>query len=112
MDARFLKRALDVVEGHLADYDFAMDAFSSQMHMSRSTLYRKIKALTGQSPSVFIRTIRLKHAAELLKTGPPSISEVAYQVGFLDTAYFSNCFKKQFHCNPSQFMSQHKTSDG
>ncbi|UCC99380.1 MAG: response regulator [Phycisphaerales bacterium] len=112
VDERFLKRALDVVEEHLADYDFAMDAFSSQMHMSRSTLYRKIKALTGQTPSVFIRTVRLKHAAELLKTGHYNISEVAYQVGFLDMAYFSNCFKKQFHCNPSQFKSQHKTSNG
>jgi len=108
-DERFLKRALDVVKAHLDDYDFAMDAFSSQMHMSRSTLFRKIKALTGQSPSVFIRSVRLKHAAELLKTGHYNVSEVAYQVGFLDMAYFSNCFKKQFHCTPSQFMNQQKT---
>jgi signal transduction histidine kinase/DNA-binding response OmpR family regulator/ligand-binding sensor domain-containing protein len=111
VDERFLKRALNVVEAHLTDYDFAMDAFSAHMHMSRSTLYRKIKAVTGQSPSVFIRTVRLKHAAELLKTGHYNISEVAYQVGFLDMAYFSTCFKKQFRCNPSQFMGQHKSSD-
>jgi signal transduction histidine kinase/DNA-binding response OmpR family regulator len=112
VDERFLKRAVDIVEAHLADYDFAMDEFSSSMHMSHSTLYRKIKALTGQSPSVFVRTIRLKHAAELLKTGHYNVSEVAYQVGFLEMTYFSRCFKKQFHCNPSQYTNLHKENEG
>ncbi|MFC1760707.1 ATP-binding protein [Planctomycetota bacterium] len=108
VDERFLKRACDIVEAHLADYEFSRDAFSAQMHMSRSTLYRKLKALTGQSPTVFIRTVRLKHAAELLKIGHYSISEVAYRVGFLDMAYFSTCFKSQFSCTPSKFANQHK----
>ncbi|MFC1760715.1 response regulator [Planctomycetota bacterium] len=112
IDERFLKRALGIVETHLADYEFSIDSFSKHMHMSHSTLYRKIKALTGQSPSVFIRTVRLKHAAKLLKTGHYNVSEVAYQVGFLDMAYFSTCFKTQFQCTPSQFMSQHIASDG
>jgi len=111
VDEKFLKRASDIVEAHLADYDFAMDEFASSMYMSRSTLYRKIKALTGQSPSVFIRTVRLKHAAELLKTGYYNVSEVAYRVGFLDMTYFGRCFKKQFHCNPSEFMIQNKANN-
>ena len=112
VDEKFLKRAVDIVEAHLADYDFAIGEFSSSMHMSHSTLYRKIKALTGQSPSVFIRTIRLKRAAELLKAGHYNVSEVAYQVGFLEMSYFSRCFKRQFHCNPSQYVNQHKENEG
>jgi DNA-binding response OmpR family regulator len=107
VDENFVKRALEAVEDHLADYEFDMDAFSKRMHMSRSTLYRKIKAITGQSPSVFIRTIRLKQAAGLLKTGQYTVSEVAYQVGFLDMSYFGACFKEQFECTPSDYVAQH-----
>jgi len=106
VDEGFLKRAMKTVEDHLADYEFDMDAFSKHMHMSRSTLYRKIKAITGQSPTVFIRTIRLKRAASLLRTGQYNVSEVAYQVGFLDMSYFGACFKEQFQCTPSDYVTQ------
>ncbi|HUV64699.1 MAG TPA: ATP-binding protein [Sedimentisphaerales bacterium] len=105
VDERFLNRALEIVETHQADYEFDVDIFATCMHMSRSTLYRKTKALTGQSPSLFIRSVRLKHAAVLLKTGQYNVSEVAYQVGFLDMSYFGACFKEQFHCSPSQYMA-------
>ena len=112
VDEKFLRRAVKTVEANMADYDYAMESFSSHMHMSRSTLYRKIKAVTGQSPSVFIRTIRLKHAAELLKTGQYNVSEVAYQVGFMEMTYFGRCFKKQFQCTPSEYISQNQAQNG
>jgi len=73
------------------------------MHMSQSVLYRKIKVLTGQSISEFIRIIRLKKAGQLLSQTDMSISEIAYDIGFNDLKYFRKCFKKVFHKTPSQY---------
>ncbi len=105
-DEQFLQKAMDVIEKNIGDHEFDVDAFAGLMPMSRSWLYRKIKALTGQSPSVFIRSIRVKRAAALLETGDFNVSEVAYQVGFLDMSYFSACFKDQFQYTPSQYMNK------
>ena len=74
----------------------------SSAGMSRSQLFRKIKALTGQSPSVFIRAIRLERGKELLQTTEMSISEIAYEVGFSTPAYFSDAFLEAFGMRPSQ----------
>ena len=106
-DERFLQKAMDVLEENMGDYEFDIDAFSRMMPVSQSSLYRKIKALTGQSPSVFIRSIRLKRAAALLEAGKLNVSEAAYQAGFLDMSYFGKCFKDQFQCTPSQYLSEH-----
>ena len=70
--------------------------------MSRSQLFRKIKALTGQSPSLFIRAIRLERGKELLQTTEMSISEIAYEVGFSTPAYFSDAFLEAFGVRPSE----------
>ena len=110
-DERFLQKAMDVLEENMGDYNFDVDAFAGEMLMSRSSLYRKIKALTGHSPSVFIRSIRLKRAAFLLESGQLSVSEIAYRVGFLDMSYFSTCFKNQFQCTASQYMSKRRPQD-
>lgn len=107
-DERFLQKAMDLLEENMGDYEFDVDAFTQMMPMSRSSLYRKIKALTGHSPSVFIRSMRLKRAAALLASGQLSVSEIAYQVGFLDMSYFSTCFKDQFQRTPSQYMAKHR----
>jgi len=66
-------------------------------------LYRKLKALTGQSTNHFIRTIRLKKTAQLLEKQSFPVNEVAYMVGFNDLKYFRKCFQKQFGVNPSQY---------
>ncbi len=71
--------------------------------MSHATLYRKIHALTGESPTEFIRSFRLKRGAELLKSDFGSILEVALEVGFASANYFTKCFKKKFHQLPSTF---------
>ncbi len=72
--------------------------------MSKSSLYRKIKTMTGLSPIEFIRNIRLKHACQMLKDKSISISEVAYSVGFSDPKYFTSCFKTEFNITPSEYQ--------
>ena len=76
------------------------------MHVSRSTLFRKLKSLTGMSPQEFMRTQRLEKAVNLLEQGPLRISDVAYQVGFSDPNYFSKCFRKCFGTSPSSFVAE------
>lgn len=71
--------------------------------MSRPTVYRKIQALSGESPTDFIRSYRLKRAAELLKSNFGSILEVALEVGFSSATYFTKCFKKKFQQLPSDY---------
>ena len=73
--------------------------------MSRVTLYRKIKALTNQTAVEFIRSIRLKRAAQLLEQNKLHVSEVAYMVGFIDIDYFRRCFKDQFGHTPKEYAS-------
>jgi AraC-like DNA-binding protein len=77
-----------------------------EIAMSRVQLHRKLKALTGQSTSEFIRTIRLKRAASLLEQGYGSISEVMYAVGFNSVSYFASNFKQRYGVNPSQYPTQ------
>ena len=75
-----------------------------EMHMSRSTLFRKLYALTGQSPLEFINTIRLKRSASLLQQGFGSVTTVALEVGFSNPSHFAKIFKKQFGISPRAFV--------
>jgi DNA-binding response OmpR family regulator len=102
VDEKFLQRLMDVVEASIGDSDFNVNVLCKKTGISRPQLYRKLQALTGQSVHEFIRTVRLKRAAQLLETGQLSIAEVAYRVGFNDPHYFSRCFKKQFGVSPSK----------
>ncbi len=102
---RIIQHALQTVEEHLSDSSFDIGSFASNMNMSRSQLYRKLKAHTGCSPTKFIRLIRLKKAAQLLNLGVGSVAEVAYKVGFENVGYFSKCFNETFGVPPSQYKS-------
>ncbi|HEY8893875.1 MAG TPA: response regulator, partial [Niastella sp.] len=82
VDEKFLQQALEVMEKHMDNPEFSVEDFGSEMHMDRSTLYRKIASLTGKSTMEFIRSVRLKRAAQLLVKSGMSIAEVAYEVGF------------------------------
>ena len=73
--------------------------------MGRSTLFRKVQALTGESPPQFILSYRLERAAQLLKDNFGNVTEVAFEVGFSSPAYFSKCFKEKFHQSPSSFQA-------
>jgi len=103
-DEKFLERLQKVLDDHLTEPDFSAETFSAAMGVSRMQLYRKLKALTGQSSTEFIRSQRLKLAAALLKTNKISISEIGYTVGFNDPSYFTKCFKQEFGCSPSDFL--------
>ncbi len=100
-EERFLKRAVEVIEKHLEDPELDAALLASELHLSESQLYRKLKALSGKSTSVFIRGIRLSVAKKLLEASDLNISEIAYQCGFNDPAWFSRAFKEKFGVSPS-----------
>jgi signal transduction histidine kinase/DNA-binding response OmpR family regulator/ligand-binding sensor domain-containing protein len=99
----FLLKFRDAVEAHLSDAELDMPQLERALGMSRSQVFRKVKALTGSSPSVLIRNIRLHKAKELLLRSKLSISEIAYEVGFSTPAYFSTNFLEAFGKTPSEF---------
>jgi AraC-like DNA-binding protein len=90
--------------------DFSVEKFSLEIGISRSSLFNKLKSITGQSTSEFIRTIRLKKAVNLMKSGKYSITEVIFMVGFSDPKYFRTCFKKLFDKTPSEYLSSFKNN--
>lgn len=102
-DEIFLENALKIVEKHMESYKFNVNQFAFELAVSRPLLFTKLKALTGQTPNNFIKTIRLKRAAQLVKTRKLNISEIAHKVGFKDPKYFRKCFKDQFKMSPSDF---------
>lgn len=102
-DEAFLAKALEVVEDHIDQPDFKAEQFAAELNVSRATLYRKLKALTGESINIFIRTIRLKRAAQLLRDGYSNVQEAAWAVGIENIPHFNRCFKKQFGVTPGTY---------
>ena len=105
-DEVFLKQAVTLVEENIEDPEFNVEALVKDMGMSRSRLHLKMKAITGQSCSEFIRTIRLKRAVQLMEKSDLSVKEIMYQTGFNTASYFSKCFKKQFGIIPSEYLKK------
>jgi AraC-like DNA-binding protein len=103
-EEQFIQKALKIVEENIASSDFGVDELCTEMSISRPQFYRKIHAIAGVSVNEFIKDIRLKRAAQLLKQHPERISEIAFIVGFNDPKYFSKCFKKQFGVSPAQYI--------
>ena len=104
-DQEFLKRAIDCVRGHLDDGDYDRDAFAADMGASASTLYNKLRSLTGMNVTVFIRDIRMKEARRIAQQQPEiRISDLAYRVGFQDPKYFATTFKKLYGVTPTEFL--------
>lgn len=105
-DKEFLQKAINCVYDHLDDVEFDQQTFADAMRVSKSTLYRKLKGLSNEGPSVFISEIRLQTAYKILSDNPTlRVSELAYAVGYNDPKYFSSCFKKKFNVLPRE-MSQ------
>lgn len=111
VDEKFLKQALEAVEKQIDNPGFSVEDLSREMCMSRVTFYRKIVSLTGRSPLEFIRSIRLKRAAQLLDKSGMSIAEIAYEVGFNDPRIFSKFFKEEFNMLPSQYIANSRNKD-
>ena len=98
-----MEKAINVMNDHIGDPAFNVETFSQEMLTSRMTLYRKITNITGQSPNEFITTIRLKHAAQLLKETSASVAVISEQCGFSSPSYFSKNFKKMFGKLPKEY---------
>ncbi|MEO0472122.1 MAG: response regulator, partial [Bacteroidota bacterium] len=107
-DEIFLKKAMDLIEEHMTDPDFNVENMAVEIGMSRSKLYLKLKALTGQSSSEFIRRVRLKRAVQLLESSDLTVKEIMYMTGFNTASYFSKCFKKVYGIVPSEYVSKRK----
>ncbi len=103
LDEQFLLKAGELIEQNLTNSDFDIQQLSDSMGISRRHLHRKLKLLTDMSPSEFVRSYRLKKAAQLLQKKADSVSQVAYSVGFDDLSYFTKCFKAQFGKTPSNY---------
>lgn len=106
VDEAFMSKAVTTVEQQLEDPLFDVESFADQLFMSRMTLYRKLKAITGDTPSNFIRSIRMNKAAALLATKQYNVSETANRVGLPDLSSFSTAFKRHFKVSPSQYATR------
>ena len=108
LDWKFIASVKECIENNMGNSDFNVDILSSQHHMSRTSFFNKLKALTGYAPADYIRMIRLQHAAKLLKQGEYTITEIADKVGFSDAKYFREVFKKYYGVSPSKYVEAEK----
>ena len=102
-EEEFLNQAVKIVEDHMHDHDFGAEVLASSLNMSTSTLYRKLKLLSSMSTNVFIRSIRLKRAAQLLADPHKTIAEISVQIGIADLKYFRKCFRDMYGSSPSKY---------
>ena len=105
VEDEFMKKLHELIEDNLDNPEFNIETLTEKFFMSRTSLFRKIKAVTGESPVQFLRSYRLKRAAQLIKAKSGTITEIAFSVGFNNSAYFTKCFKEQFNQLPSEYLS-------
>ncbi len=109
-DSEFLEKLLKYVDEHIGEPELNINYLAQTLAMSRSTFFRKIKAITGTTGKEFVDSIRLKKAAELLIQSEMNISEVAYTIGHSNPQYFSKWFKAYYKVSPSEYISNHKNT--
>ncbi len=105
VDKAFLDELRKILEDNISDPDFNVEGLCKKLYIGHTTLYRKIYALSGETPTDFLRSYRLMKGAELLKTDPGSVLEVAQEVGFSSANYFTRCFKKKFQQLPTDYQA-------
>ena len=105
-DEKFLRNVVDHIEKNIANDRLSVEELSRQMAMSRVSLYKKVLMLTGKSPVEFIRSVRLKRAAQLLSSGQMTVAMVCYEVGFNSPTYFTKSFKEEFNVLPSEYLAE------
>jgi signal transduction histidine kinase/DNA-binding response OmpR family regulator/ligand-binding sensor domain-containing protein len=106
LDAQFIEKAIKIVEDNISDGEFTVDNLSDSLAMSRSSLYKKLMAITGNGPADFIRIIRLKRACQLLKQSDIRVSDVAYSVGFNSPKRFTINFKAEYGMTPTEYQQK------
>ena len=103
LEDKFLKKVKSAIEVHMNEHAFGVESLAEEVAMSTIQLYRKLKAITGQTPNELIRNIRLDRAASLLRQHSGNVSEIAYDVGFNNLSYFAKCFREKYGVSPSEF---------
>lgn len=111
IDKEFIQKLLDYINDNISDSNLSVEELATELKLSRSQLYRKIKALTGQTVNEFIRKIRLERAKQILESGKTTVGEACFNVGFSSPSYFSKCFKAHFGVLPSDIDSQKNNSN-
>lgn len=106
LDEQLLKKAFKVVEENISNEQFDIPFFCSELGVSRTMLFTKIKAWTNFTPNEFIHEIRMKRAAQLLEQNKINISQISYKVGFNNPKYFSKCFQKKFGETPTEYLNK------
>jgi signal transduction histidine kinase/ligand-binding sensor domain-containing protein/DNA-binding response OmpR family regulator len=107
-DRSFVARAQALIEERLGDPELSVESLAEAMGCDRSHLLRRLRALTGETPSALIRSLRLQRSEQLLRTGAGAVSEIAYAVGFKSVAHFSNAFQEQYGERPSAYAARHR----
>lgn len=109
-DVQFIEKIHQVIEENLDNSDFNIDTIASNIGLSRSAFFKKLKSLTGFAPVDLVKEIRLNKSIELIKNSDMSISEIAFAVGFKDSGYFSKCFRKKYDQTPREYMNEWRKS--
>ncbi len=102
IDEKFMLRVGEIIEQHISEEEFDIEEFCSEVAMSRTQLHRKLKALTGKSASIYIRSVKLAKAKKMIENQLGNISEIAYSLGFSSPTYFTRCFKEEFGYPPRE----------
>lgn len=105
LDEEFLQKAFSLVEENIDNVNFDTETFAKEMFLSRMQLHRKLEAITGQTPGDFIRSFRLRKAAQMLKENRLSVTQIAFAVGYNSPSQFSRAFSKQFNCTPTEYLN-------
>lgn len=108
IEERFMKKVMEIINKNIENPTYSIDQFSEEIGMSRVQVYRKIKSITGMSPSKLILDIRLKHAVDLLKHTDLTVTEISYRCGFNEISYFGKCFKTEYGMPPSEFIKKYR----
>ncbi|MDP9081895.1 MAG: ATP-binding protein [Bacteroidota bacterium] len=104
-DELFIKKVLLLIDNNIPNPNFSVEELSSEVFVSRYTLYKKILAMTGKTPNELVRSMRLKRAAQLLETGHLTISQICHKVGFKSQKYFVKTFKSEYNTIPSKYTT-------
>ena len=104
LEEKFMKKVIEAIEDHLSEEEFSVEQLGKTVGMDRVQMHRKLKALTGKSPSSYLRSVRLIKAKKMILEKKGNISEIAYSVGFSSPTYFTRCFKEEFGQLPSELV--------
>jgi DNA-binding response OmpR family regulator len=110
LDKEFIEKTLQLIEKNIDNPDYSNDDLGRDLGMSRSRLYPKFQSITGQTPNHFIRSIRLKRAAQLLQADQYTVSEISWMIGINDVKYFNKYFKEEFGVTPTQYRKRNTST--